>query len=391
MNDSRENTYWLVFGIVGMGLLSLCSAVTLAQNAAVPAKPKLPDNTTGPQRIQIKAQIDPRVELMSVLFHLAGNSEYNQCRSKYFMLAVNDFFGAYRNHPAIQTAKRLRDSRGISYDAVMSMAAHIKDINTCAEIVPLNPLPQDLDNRWTPSNAREFLENCRDFIQKTNFSKFLEQNKDYYDQTTQRLQKMIDQYAKLDWFDKFFGSQPDTHFNLVVSILNGPSNYGTRITNEKQTEIYCILGASDIELFGIGYPVFRPEMVSTVVHEFAHSYCNPIVDKHLNELKGFGEKLYPILKQKMEQQDYGNWQTMMRESLVRASEVRYAYATAGPAMAQKIAKAHIERGFLWMNQLSDLLAGYEKQRDKYPDFESFFPKVVEFFQHYDVPDTTTTK
>lgn len=69
----------------------------------------------------------------------------------------------------------------------------------------------------------------------------------------------------------------------------------------------------------------------------------------------------------------------------------YAYATVGSAMAQKIAKAHIDRGFLWTDKLSDLLGGYEQQRDKYPDLESFFPKVVEFFQHYEAPETETVK
>ena len=42
----------------------------------------------------------------------------------------------------------------------------------------------------------------------------------------------------------------------------------------------------------------------------------------------------------------------------------------------------VSLGFVWMPQLADLLAQYEKQRDKYPNFNAFIPKVVEFFNDY---------
>ena len=39
-----------------------------------------PNNVTSRQdRTKLKVTIDPRVELMSVVFHLAGNPEYNRC------------------------------------------------------------------------------------------------------------------------------------------------------------------------------------------------------------------------------------------------------------------------------------------------------------------------
>ncbi|GAH65156.1 unnamed protein product, partial [marine sediment metagenome] len=51
-----------------------------------------------------------------------------------------------------------------------------------------------------------------------------------------------------------------------------------------------------------------------------------------------------------------------------------------------VAKMHIEKkidkGFLWMQELSDLLVEYMNQRDRYPTFESFFPRIVEFLNDY---------
>jgi hypothetical protein len=357
-----------------------CEIPCLAQSGeAVKSKS---DNKANLCPITVTAAVDPRVELMSVIFNLAGNSEYNQCRSMTFMKNLNEYFDRYRNHPAVQMAKELGNNRGIGYDAVMNMAIHIKDVNSCAELVGFQPRPDSLDSRWNIDEAREFLAKCRDFVNDTNFPAFLKINKLLYDQTRQNLQHLIDSKINLGWFNEFFGPRDDVHFNLIISILNGPCNYGVKIKTSGRTEIYCILGAWEVNWFGWGYPQFSQDFVTTIVHEFSHSYCNTLVDKHINDLRTFGEEFYPKVEKKMKGQAYGSWQTMMYESMVRACEVRYTAANSGPKDAERIADYQVSRGFLWTKELSDVLAQYENHRDKYPDFESFFPKVVEFFQSY---------
>jgi len=332
--------------------------------------------------VEVKAVVDPRIELMSVIFHLAGNEEYNKCKSKRFMANLDEHFKEHGNHPAVKMARQLRKNRWVSYDAVMGMAVHIKDVNTCAELVPFEPRPLGLDGRWRIDEAREFLAKCRDFVRDTNFDAFLQKNKPTYDVATQRLQYLVDSQAKLQWFDDFFGTQHDRQFNLVVSILNGGSSYGSRVQIGDEMNIYCILGAWRIDWFGWGNASFNPGVVTTIVHEFNHSYCNPVVDKYMDQFEDFGKKFYKKYEEQMKSQAYGSWQTMMYESLVRACEVRYGYANNGPQYAERIARYQISRGFPWTKELSDVLAEYETQRDKYPDFESFMPRVVEFFEDY---------
>ena len=337
---------------------------------------------TSAEQIKVKAVVDPRVELMSVIFHLAGNPEYNKCKSKRFMSNLNEHFKEYRDHPAVKMAAELRNKRSVSYDAVMSMAVHIKDINNCAGLVRFEPRPDTLDGRWRIDEAREFLAKCRDFVSDTNFDAFLQKNKPMYDIATQRLQQLVDSQAKLQWFDEFFGTKSDKQFNLVISILNGTSSYGTRVKTGDKLQVYSILGVWRIEWFGWGNPTFNPGIVSTIVHEFGHSYCNPLMDKYMDQFEGFGKKFYNKHKKQMKNQAYGNWRTMMYESLVRACEVRYAMANGGLQRAERIAGYQIKRGFVWTKELSELLAEYEKQRDKYHDLESFMPRVVEFFEDY---------
>ena len=67
-----------------------------------------PNNVAARQdRTELKVTIDPRVELMSVIFHLAGNPEYNKCKSKPYMRNLNEHFAGHRNHPAVKKTRRV--------------------------------------------------------------------------------------------------------------------------------------------------------------------------------------------------------------------------------------------------------------------------------------------
>ena len=336
-------------------------------------------------RTKLKVTIDPRVELMGVVFHLAGNPEYNRCKSKSYMGNLNEHFAGHRNHPAVKMATKLRETRGVSYDAVMGMAVHIEDINSCGEIVPFEPRPETLDGRWRIDEAREFLGNCRDFVKETDFKAFLAKNQSQYDTATTRLQQLIDTQANLAWFDEFFGPRDDVDFNLVISILNGPGNYGCRIRFNGRTKIYSVIGAWRVDWLGWGNPTFHSGVVTTVVHEFGHSFCNPLVDKYMKDFRTFGEKYFPRVEKQMKGQAYGSWQTMMRESLVRACEVRYAMANNGKERAEQVANYNISRGFHWTRELSELLGQYENQHEKYRTLDAFIPEIVKLFQNYDGP------
>jgi hypothetical protein len=363
--------------------LQLIPLIGLSISSSVASDPN--NLTVRQERTKLKVTIDPRVELMGVIFHLAGNPEYNNCKSKSYIRNLNGHFAGHRDHPAVKMAQKLRKTRGVSFDAVMGLAVHIRDINSCSEIVPFEPRPDTLDPRWQINEAREFLADCRDFVKETDFKAFLTKNQPQYETATARLQQLIDTKANISWFDEFFGPRDDVDFNLVLSILNGPGNYGCRVKLDGRTKIYSIIGAWRIDWLGWGNPTFGPGVLSTVVHEFSHSYCNPLVDKYMKSFKPFGEKYYPRVEKQMERQAYGSWETMMRESLVRACEVRYAMANDGQERAEQITNYNIGRGFYWINELSELLGQYEKQRDKYQTLDTFMPKIVEFFQNYDGP------
>ena len=59
-----------------------------------------------PAERQLRGAVDTRVELMSIIFRLAGNPEYNMPNSNSrYADEVEQHFGRLRNHPAVKYAQ----------------------------------------------------------------------------------------------------------------------------------------------------------------------------------------------------------------------------------------------------------------------------------------------
>ncbi|MFZ1932148.1 MAG: DUF4932 domain-containing protein [Thermoguttaceae bacterium] len=328
-----------------------------------------------------RVAVDPRVELMCVIFRLAGNREYNRSSLRGYVDDVTKQFGPFRDHAVVKLAQKLHGTRGISYDAPMSMAVLLPDPGEMKDEAFLTPRPKTLDGRWTSDDAREFVAAARQFVKDASFQEFLDKHRELYKQTESQLQTLLDKETHLEWFNTFFGDRPGAAFMVVPALLNGPCNYGSsRRTADGREELYCILGVwySDKQ----GTPRFTNDQVSTIVHEFCHSYANPIIDRHAAELQAAGEKIFPAVARRMNAMAYGNWKTMFYESLVRACVLRYTRHHDGATAAWMATQRERANGFAWMGGLSDLLGEYETHRDKYPTLEAFAPRLVAFFDDY---------
>ncbi len=353
------------------GTLCLCAAAgQLAAHNRAPANDRA-----------LLVTVDPRVELLSIIFRLAGNPEYSQGRIEKYTADVEKHFGPHREHEVVRMARKLRQSRGVSYDAVMCLAVHVQDAFELEERVAFEPRCSSLDQRWRTAEAREFLVAARDFVKQSAFQQFIASHQTLYQSAEDRLRNVLNEHAHLEWFDQFFGGRPQTQFTVAIGLLNGGGCYGPHVQLAAgREEVYCILGAWSADKNGD--PQFDESMLGTVIHEFCHSYANAIVDQHESALKPAGERIFPHVQAAMHRQAYGNWKTMMYESLVRACTIRYSQKYQGTLAAMNQTLADQQRQFLWIGELTALLGTYENQRDQYPTLETFAPRIVAFFDQY---------
>ncbi|MHC4850186.1 MAG: DUF4932 domain-containing protein, partial [Planctomycetota bacterium] len=186
----------------------------------------------------IEVTVDPRVELMSIIFRLAGSPEYNHLssRSPY----SRDVEAHFRNtrHTVFAMAKRLRKERGIAFDAAMSLAVHCNEKLEYA----YDGRVERLDHRWRMDEVREFLALVRHFGQASKFDEFFAKHKPLYDAAVASHRAAAEQNAHIEWFDEFFGKKPEAEYVVILGMLNGPMNYGVGVRANGKEILTPVLG-----------------------------------------------------------------------------------------------------------------------------------------------------
>src|SRR4030095_16028950 len=73
----------------------------------------------------IEAAVDRRVELLTLIARLADFEEVHMANaSSPYSRAADAWFREFRGHAAVQRLRELRRTRGVSYDAIASLAVH---------------------------------------------------------------------------------------------------------------------------------------------------------------------------------------------------------------------------------------------------------------------------
>ena len=362
-------------------VLSFAIVLTLFQcyfaAAAEPGEVKV-------SQLPLRVVVDPRVELMSIIFRLAGNPEYCMGNVASYTNDVEKRFGEFRAHPAVKLAQKLREEHGVSYDACMSMAVHMIDAEKCEEKVPFDPRPENLDARWSVNDAREFLAATRQFVKDTNFNEFITAHHSLYETAQSRMEDCLKKNAHMEWFDEYFGSRPEASFTLTLGMLNGGNNYGPRCrTADGKEELYCVLGVWMTDDKGL--PVFDSSVVWVVVHEFCHSYVNPLTSKYKTEIDKYA-KLFGPISERMKSQAYPVWETCVNEHIVRSLTTRYAYLKENKEAGDKSLQRERKSGFFYVPALCEQLKYYENNRDKYKTFAEFYPELIKVFEELSKQD-----
>jgi hypothetical protein len=259
-------------------------------------------------------KVDRRIELLSIVFRLAGNFEYNDDVFRSYVSDIHSHFDKYTDHPVIAFARKLHNRKGVSFDAVQAMAIHLEQPPALNPVVPFSA--EVPEKRWGKENAVKFAGLLKQFYTDARCEEFFVKHEGLY-----------------------------------------------KTAQERYIPVYTV-----------------DNNLPTIIHEFNHSWVNPLTKKYENELALPGKKLFDRVKKEMSNQYYKSWQTMMNESLVRASVIRYLlrHDPDGKAARNQL-KSDISRGFFWMKGLVESLGVYEKNRDTYPTLESYLPVLIDHY------------
>jgi hypothetical protein len=322
-------------------------------------------------------KVDKRVELLSIVFRLAGNSEYNDDFFKDYVNDIHKHFDKYKDHPIISLAKELHDKNRVSYDAVMAMSVYLEQPPALNPIFSFSStIPE---KRWGMSNANKFVQLLQKFYVDAKCEDFFDQHEELFKLAQERFKTVYDS-LDIGWYKEYYGDNPDKRFNVILGMGNGGCNYGEKVIYPDGSEDdFAIMGSWMFD--NLGKPIYSlNDFLPLLVHEFNHSFVDHLIDKNEKELENNGRKLFEPIKDILKRQDYTNWKVMMKEALVRASVIRYLEKHYPNSKASdNETTAQLGNGFIWIRKLNETLKCYEISREKYPTLDSYMPCIVSFY------------
>lgn len=323
--------------------------------------------------------VDKRVEILSIIFRLAGNPEYNMKFAKNYVNDIHNHFDKYEDHSVVKFAKELAQEKNMGFSKVMFLATHLQFVNN--KFLLIKESESNLKGKWDEADAVNFVKLLNDFYYKSEFELFFNTHKLFYDEATKEFDQSVSEFDQ-EWYLNYYGDH-EVDYKVVLGLGDGGANYGPSFTPVgKKRIVYAIMGSWTYDKEG--KPLFPKDTYLTyLVHEFNHSFVDHILEEDSaieSNLKPSGERLLDKKKYEMQLEGYEDWHSLINESLVRASVVRYMidHKESPEAVEQEILKQQ-KKGFGWIKDLVVLLGEYERSRMKYKTFESFYPRITAFF------------
>lgn len=333
---------------------------------------------------KITVGINPNRELLYTILHLTRYSEkLRRHNADPLVGEVLKEFAPYAGHPAVAELDadgRLNWEQGFCYDAFSSFPGHFSAL---PEGRRLHPYAEDFLARVLRGMSREqkieyldaYWEKVMDFYRKSGFDAFFRKQAPAYRAYADGAFAALPAANPVKLHEEYHANYAFEHFYIVPSPLNLPTggNYGWN------------LGNSIFNFMGYGFS--DPEAVNYLsLHEFGHSFCNPVVEEFAGALAPYAGLMAGI-KDEMQGQAYGQWLTVMYELLVRSVHTRFVLKTEGPQAAELFLLDNaFKRKFVFIKDFYDALAVYEADRGRYPTLYEFYPKMVKIFDGWELAE-----
>lgn len=216
-----------------------------------------------------------------------------------------------------------------------------------------------LDDRWDRGELPRFIELLNSFYTDTKFHDFFVSQKGFIDKVSQA----TNQYFKkidMEWFRDFYGEAPQGSYNLVISLSNGSTNYGPKVQyTDGREEMYSITICA---IDSLNNPYFSDRWsLNLVTHEFAHSFCNHLIDENYDKMEKKASEFYRLNEEQLKELACSSPRALLYEMLVRASVIKYMEAHY-PIRLENYFIREKSDGFVWIEELYNSLSEYEKQR-----------------------------
>lgn len=328
------------------------------------------------------------VELMGLLWRFAGAEWFNQCKVGTVANSADSYFASVKNHRAVQLAKQDIQLGGNAVEWGIHLI-----FNEEGEII-IDPNDQGGSgfSNWSYQRKNDMLIAVKDFYKTSNFHEWFISTQKEQEQAIASFKSVV----KFDysWFDSYYGNWVDTYCGktdklasrIILSFMAGNTGYGCYIMRKNGTLLLTPIIGSLSQDNGI---VRYYNDVHHLVHEFSHPFWNKPISDNWSSISCKADEVFSKVADAMAKQGYVQAISMIGETLVRASTIRYMISHNMEDEVDKMLALETSRGFIMLRTLVKTLEKREQEADKYPTLADFMPEIIKAINEFD-PDKVET-
>ena len=309
---------------------------------------------------RLEVRVDPRIELINIVEN-AKSFEEKHLREPTMKQEISNYFMLYRDHPAVGMMQELR-AMGFTYTRPRFFILGCTDPPELRQLYPLKQLYPYSHIHWIPDEETlaEFRQGLRDFYNDAKFGTFYHEHQADYERLLDVVATDLRERDYITLIEDYFGMRKDEYVLVYSPISSG--GFGIWIEAEGKITVYAIMPH--------GY-------VPWLLHEFGHTFVNPITDEFRDEIDQY-HNLFPSIRNDLPSY-YTDWYTAVNEHIIRAFTARMETILDGEEAGKWALERELSDGFKYIVPMYERLEEYEANRDKYPDFRSFYPRIVDLF------------
>lgn len=361
-------------------LLSLANTTVLSSRTVPSARHCLSQKAISEPQRKLEVSVDPRIELLSVVQLLGGyviGASLINTDATAYRRDLDIYFAAHRGHPAVKMFAEMYP-KGFTFSAPPNALLYFSDP---PELVQQRPVPDDIKKRaGGEQRLNQFIGALRDFARATKFMSFYNAHRKDYQRMVEGMRSNAKSLDLVGVLENYYGMRQHS-YNVMLMPLAIELGYGVNVRRDDGTlDIYQMIGRSSVKQ---GAPVFGEggefTLQNIVWHEFSHSFVNPLTEKYRSEVMKHAS-LYATISKQMKEQAYSDWEHTVNEHIIRAITSRLTSREISSNIGERELQEDKKKGFIYVEALAEKLKEYESQRDKYPTFADFYPRLIDVFR-----------
>jgi hypothetical protein len=328
----------------------------------------------------INIEVSPQIELMSIVQAI---SKY---QSVFDFLMIQDAFQykneitasfySFRNHPVIQMFDSLSLKPGmLNFSAPSSIMLYLDEgLNIRKDIAFDDFIIKRVGGI---DSLLKFSNLLKDFAQKSSFNKYFIEHTDFYKKIISETKQALGSNNLISEIENFYGEKQRNYTLCLVSLYNYVGFGNSIVYKNNDKDIFNVMGTSNLKdnIPSFGDNDYLKYMIR---HEFSHPFVNSLTNKYWNNIEKYSSKfdsIPDVAKKKV----CGDWQECINEFVIRAISVHLAYGE-NVALGHQIYEKEKSKGVYCLDDLLFQIKQYEKNRNQFPTFDSYYINILEVFK-----------